>query len=115
MPLSSAEKKSLRAQAHSLNPVVQTGGKGLTDAVMVEIEAALAAHELIKVRFAGMERADRKTAAAQVAKTTKSELVGEIGAIAILFRAKPEKPPIDPVSSHAARKREPGRRKPTRS
>lgn len=91
MPLSSAEKKALRAQAHSLSPVVQTGGKGLTDAVMAEIEGALQAHELIKVRFAGMERDDRKRAALDVAKVTKAGIVGQIGAVAILFRAKPEK------------------------
>lgn len=92
MPLTSTQRRELRARAHSLNPVVQTGGKGLTEAVTKEVEAALAAHELIKVRFPGMEREDRKAAAAQLSKQTYSELVGEIGAIAILYRAKPKKP-----------------------
>ncbi len=92
MPLTSSQRRELRARAHTLNPVVQTGGKGLTDAVTQEVEAALAAHELIKVRFPGMEREDRKAAAAQLSKQTRSEIVGEIGAIAILYRAKPVKP-----------------------
>lgn len=92
MALTSSQRRELRARAHSLNPVVQTGGKGLTDAVTREVEAALVAHELIKVRFPGMERDNRRAAAAQISRETRSELVGEIGAIAILYRAKPVKP-----------------------
>ncbi len=119
MPLTSSQRRELRARAHNLSPVVQTGGKGLTEAVTREVEAALAAHELIKVRFPGMEREDRKLAAAQLSKETRSELVGEIGAIAILFRAKPEKPAAAKAPARPARKpatrgpaRVPGRRGP---
>ncbi len=111
MPLTSTQRRELRARAHNLSPVVQTGGKGLTEAVTREVEAALAAHELIKVRFPGMEREDRKTAAAQLSKETRSELVGEIGAIAILFRARPQKPAAA-ATKPAAR---PGRKPPVRN
>src|SRR5438105_3366975 len=51
--LTSAERKSLKARAHKLEPVVQIGAKGLTDDVVAEIERALNAHELIKVRAGG--------------------------------------------------------------
>ena len=54
--LSPIERKKLKARAHSLDPIVHLGGKGLTEAVIAEIGRALAAHELIKVRAGSMER-----------------------------------------------------------
>ena len=54
-----AERKALKAKAHKLEPVVHIGAKGLTDEVMAEIDRALRAHELIKVRAGSMERDQR--------------------------------------------------------
>src|SRR5690606_29813559 len=53
--LNDRQRKHLRGLAHDLNVVVQTGAAGLTDAVLAEIDAALSAHELIKVRFVAGE------------------------------------------------------------
>lgn len=86
MTLTGARRRELRAAAHSLKPVVQLGNKGLTDAVHFEIDQALNAHELIKVRLAGMDREQRRSSAADIAKRHAAELVGEIGNIAILYR-----------------------------
>ena len=58
-PLSPTERRALKARAHALKPLVQVGGKGLTDAVVAEVERALAAHELIKVRAPDMDRDGR--------------------------------------------------------
>lgn len=125
MSLTSAQRRELRAQAHALNPVVQTGGKGVTEAVMAEIEAALAAHALIKVRLAGMERDDRKVAAADIARRLRAEMINLIGAVCILYRAPPPKPETPPPStrparpprpeSRSTRERVPGRRGPGRA
>ena len=51
--LSAAERKSLKARAHKLEPVLQIGAKGITDEVVKEVDVALKAHELIKVRAPG--------------------------------------------------------------
>ena len=48
--LTPSERKALKAKAHKLDPVVQIGDKGLTEQVIAEIDRALQAHELIKVR-----------------------------------------------------------------
>ena len=58
MALTPSRRSELRAQAHKLDPVVIIGDKGLTDEVVAEIDRALKAHELIKVRA---ESADRDT------------------------------------------------------
>ena len=57
--LSSGRRSELRAEAHKLHPIVIIGDKGLTDEVLAEIDRSLKAHELIKVRAAGGDRAAR--------------------------------------------------------
>ena len=89
--LSPEKKKKLKAEAHALNPVVMVAGKGLTDNVMNEVELALDCHELIKVKIAGYEKADKLALIDQIQATTKAEVVQVIGHVAVLYRVNPEK------------------------
>ena len=57
--LTPAERKAHRAEAHHLDPVVMIGGDGATEAVKKEVDHALNAHGLIKVRVLGDDRAAR--------------------------------------------------------
>ncbi|MEY4718237.1 MAG: hypothetical protein RL563_855 [Pseudomonadota bacterium] len=82
------EKKKLKALAHALNPVVMIGQAGLTDAVLNEINSALDAHELIKVKIRA-ERDERSEISSQICNSTQSELVQSIGQIAVLYRKNP--------------------------
>ena len=86
--LSPAERKSLKARAHKLEPVVIVGAKGLTDEVVKEIDGALKAHELIKVRAAELERQDRKPLVEQILSRTGSELVQQVGKVFVLYRKR---------------------------
>ena len=72
MTLTGKQKNYLRGIAHNLNPVVMIGGKGLTDAVMNEIELALDQHELIKIKLPGNEKAEKVALMAQI--TSKSNI-----------------------------------------
>ena len=58
-PPSSKELRQLRAQAHSLKPVVTVAGKGLAPSVLEELDRALNDHELIKVKVAVGDREQR--------------------------------------------------------
>jgi RNA-binding protein len=84
--LTPAERKALKARAHKLEPVVQIGAKGLTDEVLAEIERALHAHELIKVRAAGLERGERDEVLAGVCRKTGAETVQQVGKVFVLYR-----------------------------
>ena len=84
------EKKLLKARAHKLDPIVFIGGKGLTDAVIAEIDFALKAHELIKVRAGTMDRHERAKAMSSICARTGAEAVQQIGKIFVLYRKKPE-------------------------
>ena len=87
--LNPAERKALKARARKLEPVVMIGGKGLTDQVIVEIDRALAAHELIKVGAAGLEREAREQALSPICQKTAAEPVQQVGKIFVIFRKNP--------------------------
>lgn len=84
-------KKSLKAQAHHLKPVVLLGAKGLTEAVVGETNIALLAHELIKVKINGAEKEDRLSMATDLCQQLKAELIQMIGNTAIIYRKNIEK------------------------
>lgn len=84
--LTPSQRKALKARAHRLEPVVQIGAKGLTDEVIAEIERALAAHELIKVRAPGLERAERDSALSEICARTAAQPVQQVGKVFVLFR-----------------------------
>ena len=89
--LTAAERKALKARAHRLEPVVMIGGKGLTDEVVKEVDAALEAHELIKVRAAGLERDSREDALRALCERTGAESVQSIGKVFVMYRKRDDK------------------------
>ena len=84
--LTAAERRALKGKAHKLEPVVQIGAKGLTGEVVAEIERALAAHELIKVRAGGLEREERDAVLKEIVARTGAEEVQQVGKVFVLFR-----------------------------
>lgn len=94
VPLNGKQKRKLRALAHPLKPVVQIGQRGITDAVALQVDAALGDHELIKVRLAAESPIDRKEAADLLGSRTACEVAGMIGRVLILYRPHPDQPRI---------------------
>jgi RNA-binding protein len=87
--LSSHQKKFLRGKAHHLDPAVMVGKNGVTGSLIKMVNDALNSHELIKVRF--VEFKDRKKELSQeITNKSKSEIVGMIGHILILYRQHPD-------------------------
>ncbi len=89
--LSIAERKVHRAEAHHLDPVVMIGNDGLTPAVQKEVDAALNAHGLIKVRVLGDDRAAREAMYLQLADQLGAAPIQHIGKLLVLWRPKPSK------------------------
>jgi RNA-binding protein len=71
---------------------VLVGDKGLTGAVLAEIERAVAAHELIKIR-AQAEKAEREVMLGEICAKTRSSAVQHIGKILVVYRKKPPEAP----------------------
>jgi RNA-binding protein len=87
-----AQRRRLRARAHTLDPVVLIGHSGLSAAVLEEVERALKSHELIKIRIAGAERGDRERMLEQVCRATGADPVQHIGKILVIHRDNPDVP-----------------------
>ncbi len=90
--LTPARRSELRAEAHALSPVVIIGDKGLTDAVVAEVDRSLKAHELIKVKAATDDREARAAWMAQLCERLGAHPVQSIGKVLVLWRENPEKP-----------------------
>jgi putative YhbY family RNA-binding protein len=84
------DRKALRADAHHLNPVVMIGNDGLTDAVKREVEAALNAHGLIKIRVFSDDRVQREAMLTELTNEFNAAAVQHIGKLLIIWREKPE-------------------------
>ena len=89
--LTPAERRIHRADAHHLDPVVLVGGDGLTPAVKKEVDAALNAHGLIKVRVFGDDRAARELMYQELAAELNAAPVQHIGKLLVLWRPVPAK------------------------
>jgi RNA-binding protein len=91
--LTSKDRQALKARAHKLEPIVLIGNKGLTDAIIGEVDFALKAHELIKVRAPGLERGERAAAFATICERTGAEEVQQVGKVLILYRKRQTEEP----------------------
>jgi putative YhbY family RNA-binding protein len=88
LTLTPAQRRELRSMAHHLDPVVMIGQHGVTSAVLHEIDNALNAHELIKVRMFADEREVRAAALADVCEKLSAGPVQTLGKLFIIYRPR---------------------------
>lgn len=84
---------ALRKKIHALSPVVIIGSNGLTPNVIKEINVALEAHELIKIRINAENREAKLAIATEICEQTKATQIHMIGHILSIYRKsnKPKK------------------------
>jgi RNA-binding protein len=88
--LKSNQRQYLKQLAHKKKPVVMIGDKGVTENVINEINGALLAHELIKVKVKEIDREQRAELINQIMSKVSCHLVQKIGQIVVLYRAQEE-------------------------
>ena len=88
MKMETEELKKLKKKARLLEPLVRIGKNGLTDAVIVQVKRLVKKRKLVKVKFlrSFLETHDRKTAAKRLADATGSELIDQVGFVAVLYK-----------------------------
>jgi RNA-binding protein len=85
------------------------GDKGLTDAVLKEIDVNLKSHELIKVRVASDDRDQRESVLASICESLDAAAVQHIGKILVVYRENPPPPAPAPVPARRGPPRGQGR------
>ena len=93
--LTPAQRKDYRAEAHHLNAVVMIGSDGLTAGVKKEIDAALSAHGLIKVRVQSDDRPGRDAMFRALAEELDAAPIQHIGKLLVLWRPPSEKVKVE--------------------
>ena len=81
-------KLKLKKLAQQLKPVVIIGQKGLTEAVINEVDIALKAHECIKIKISGWEKKDKTTMINTICQQLQGEFIHSVGNMFIIFRNK---------------------------
>ena len=88
LTITPAQRKSLKAEAHDLSPVVMIGGDGLTPAVLKESRLAISHHGLIKIRVFGDDREARIAIYEELCDKLDAAPVQHIGKLLVLWRPK---------------------------
>jgi RNA-binding protein len=84
--LTGKQNRFLRGLGHGLKPFVMVGKQHLNEEVIKSTNAALEAHELIKVRIQEGCLEDRKVVAAELATKTGAAVVQVLGKTFLLYR-----------------------------
>jgi putative YhbY family RNA-binding protein len=108
------QRRALRARAHHLDPVVSIGLHGATPQVINEIDRALAAHELVKVRVHNDDRDERERLLVQVCDRLACAPVQHLGKLLILWRPAEDEPAKNRPRKMAKPAARPGERAPLR-
>ena len=93
MELTSKQRAQLRGLANSIDTILQVGKDGIGANLIKQADDALEARELIKGRVLDNNiDYDARTAAEELAKATRSEVVQVIGTKFVLYRESHSKP-----------------------
>jgi RNA-binding protein len=85
-PLTGAQRSHLRGLGQKLDPVLKVGREGLSPEFLKELQKALRAHELVKLRFLGVDRDERDVKCAEIADQGRCVCVGTVGHTALFYR-----------------------------
>ena len=92
--ITSKQRAYLRGLGNTVETILQIGISGITDAVMIQVDEALTARELIKIRVLETAPVTPREAAAELAESLSAEIVQVIGTRFILYRPNLKKPII---------------------
>lgn len=108
MDLTSKQRAQLRSMANDLDTIVHVGKDGVGENLVKQADDALEARELIKGKVLDNNiDYDARTAAEELAKATRSEVVQVIGTKFVLYRETHSKPKEKRIQLVKERKRKP--------
>ncbi|MGE5605185.1 MAG: YhbY family RNA-binding protein [Bacteroidota bacterium] len=85
--LTSKQRSILKAIGNRLEPIIIIGKSGITENILIQLEEALAARELVKGRVLPHQEFDVKESAEVLAQKAGAEIVQIIGRNILFYRA----------------------------
>jgi RNA-binding protein len=93
--LTSKQRAYLRGLTNTLEPVLIIGKGGLNDNMMTDIDAALEARELIKIKILNNSMAEPKEVSIEIADRIGADVVQVIGGKFVLYKQSRENRSIE--------------------
>lgn len=93
--LTGKQRSYLKSITNGIDPIFQIGKNGINDNFIKQVDDALEAREIIKVKVLNNSFLNAKDAANEVAKLTNSEFVQSIGNKFVLYRESKDKKKIE--------------------
>ncbi len=92
--LTSKQRAKLRGMANGLETILQVGKGGINENVIKQVNDALFARELIKIRVLENSIYTAKEAAIELSEATDCQVVQVMGSRITLYKANPKEPVI---------------------
>lgn len=92
--ITTKQRAQLRALANGIDSILQVGKSGIIDTFIAQIDSALTARELIKIRVLENAPVNAREAASEIAEKTGADVVQVIGTKISLYRKNPKDPKI---------------------
>ena len=90
MTMTGKERAELRSECNRLKPTLHIGMEGITGPVLSALDDALRTRELVKIQLNKSVEVSAKSAANDLAKRVKAEVIQVIGRTTTLYRHNPE-------------------------
>ena len=92
--ITSKQRAYLRGLGNTVETILQIGKSGISDTVVAQVDEALTARELVKMRVLETAPVTPKEAAVELAERLSAEVVQVIGTRFILYRPNQKNPLI---------------------
>lgn len=93
--INSKQRAFLRGMANGIETIQQIGKSGINESLTRQVEEAINARELIKLRVLETSPDTAKEAAQKLADSIQADIVQVIGSRIVLFKQNEKKPIID--------------------
>ena len=90
-PLNNPQLRKFKTAAQHLEPMLKVGKAGLSEGFVQSVNAALAQHDLVKIKFVEFKE-QKKELAPKLAEQTASHLIMRVGNVMVLHRPRPAAP-----------------------
>ncbi|MBE6068931.1 MAG: ribosome assembly RNA-binding protein YhbY [Clostridium lundense] len=93
--ITSKQRSYLRSIAHDMQPIFQIGKGGIEESMLRQIDEALEAREIIKIKVLNNSGLEAREASDIICEELNSEGIQAIGSKIVLYRRSVKKPKIE--------------------